>query len=271
MNPGLSFSVIVFLDTNVLHYIILYLNYAKNNDLFPWPPKDIRNTSSYDEGIVQHAKNYMDNSNELNKEIKNSLSKGLEVLKCVYKKRGDIQVHYAPLSEIELLIGRTRGHAIVSAAEEGIPDRMFSRFNEEHIQDRIDSKSLLEIKNRIDDSFYTLKDLGFIIDINLSDRIKDVFELTKYISGLVYMEAIDCTIYASSILAEADCIITSDGYFKKVINRIYSKNIDCKDINYKIIERAKNMISMGDDIDLSLPYGCDTKNMMGRIDEHFPN
>ena len=271
MNSHISFSTIVFLDTNVLHYIILYLNYAKDHDIFPWPLEDIQTISSYNEHIAKNTQDDINNSCKLNNEIKESLNKGLEVLKCIYKERDDIQVHYAPLSEIELLIGRTRGHAIVSAAKEGIPDRMFSRFNEQHIQDRIDSESLINIKGRIDDSFCILKDLDFIIEVNLAGRIKDVFELTKYISGLVYMEAIDCTIYASSILAEADYLITSDGYFRKVINRINSRSGEYKDIYCKIIEYARNMISMGDKIDLTLPHGCNIKDMMSRIDNHSTN
>lgn len=196
---------VAYLDTNTLHYIALYLNYAKNNNLYP-----------LSEQTKCTALDYLDQSSD--KELRKSLRRGLHTI-C-YMSNHDLQIEYSIASEIELLFGRARGKAIENAAQEGIPDRMWSRLGEEQISRRLDISDLTEIRSRIDSLSCNLENLG--IAILSRGRTRDVFELAKGIAGLVFMSVFDTIIYASVLVAHSDYLITTDGYFLKTINRIHN-------------------------------------------------
>lgn len=59
---------VVFMDTNALHFIHLYLEYARAKDLYPFSPKEGENT-------VDEANECLDKIEETN--FKKSLKKGL--------------------------------------------------------------------------------------------------------------------------------------------------------------------------------------------------
>jgi len=219
---------VAFLDTNSLHYIGLCLIYAKEKELFPFGREGMPGTK--DEAIEE-----VENSSET-EEFKRRIKQGLQAVDSFSTQ--DILVEYAPVSEIELLNGRVRGKAVLSMAEEGVPERMWSHINEKEIRERTSIADLTDVRNRIDELTALFQASGIGVRTYDMGRSRDALELTKGISGLVFMELIDSLIYASAILARSDYVITSDGFFKSTVNLIHG----AQDTRYETINsRLKNL------------------------------
>ncbi len=205
MNDRQDFWKVVFLDTNTLHYIGIYLEYAQEKSLYP-----------YSQDIKEKA---IANINEQAKaDVKPSLKRGLETVD--YFRSSGVQVQYSPISELELLTGKARGRALLRAAREGVPDRMYSRFLEKEISARVGVDDLKEVKEKVDGLTSLLEKLDVVVKMSRGDETRDVLELAKGINGLIYMQAMDSIIYASTLVAKADYLFTSDKYLRNTINRI---------------------------------------------------
>lgn len=93
------------------------------------------------------------------------------------------------------------------------------------------------------------------------DRTRDVFDLAKGISGLVYLEMADSVIHASALVAGADYLITRDEYFRKTVNRIRTGQEPYDEARRKLQALiGKITLDRPDDIDLpqaerELPHG----------------
>ena len=195
-----------YLDTNTLHFIGIYLERANAENLYPFK------TESPDESVKRLEKISLDG------ELKKRLTQGLRILD--YLKKRDLQVEYSIVSKIELITGRTRGKAIEYAAQEGIPDRMWSRrLTESQVRERVSNADMKGISERIDRIFSNIEKSSITV-LSSERRMQDVLELAGGISGLIYMGAIDCIIYAGALVAQADYLITSDEYFRKTVNHI---------------------------------------------------
>ncbi len=215
MDSQQNLQRIAFLDTNILHYIGIYLEYAKGNALFPWSPEK---STAEKESAAARVDNLEDAS------LKKSLKRGLETI--AFLSAQEVQVQYAPVSELELLNGRARGRAILSAAKEGIPDRMWSRLREEEIRERVDTSELTTVKDGVNGLTSLLGESGIAVRTNDRDRTRDVLELAKGINGLIYIEAMDSIIYASALVARADYLFTADKYLRDTVNYICSSPND---------------------------------------------
>ena len=79
---------------------------------------------------------------------------------------------------------------------------------------------LKQIKEKVDGLTSLLKDSGVAVEMSGSNETRDVLELAKGINGLIYMQAMDSIIYASTLVAKADYLFTSDKYLRNTINRI---------------------------------------------------
>ena len=150
--------------------------------------------------------------------LRDSLRKGLDAI--VDLSTTDSQVEYSPVSELELIAGRARGRAIEKTAQEGIPDRMWTRFHGEEISARLSTEDLVEIGAKIASLSTLLDEAGVQATVSDPDRISDVFDLAKRIGGLIYVGFADSVIYASALVAGADYLITFDDYLKTTVNRI---------------------------------------------------
>lgn len=237
MKKAQPFWKVAFLDTNTLHYIGIYLEYAKKNNLSPQDPK---------------AKAIAKINNLSEADLQKSLKKGLKTIDFLSTQ--DVQVQYAPISELELLTGKAKGKAILSAAKEGISDRMWSRFREEEIRDRVGPTDLADIKDRIDGLTSMLEEFGIAVKTSLSNQASDVLELAKEINGLVYMGAMDSIIYANALVVQADYFLTSDGYLKDTINHIHDPRGEpqYKKIKQQLREIVRRII-LGNADDVELP------------------
>ena len=230
---------VVFLDTNALHYMHLYLTHAYKEDLYPFCPND----GAADEAR-QHLRTVASGS------LRGSLSKGLEAI--VDLSRTDSQVEYSPVSELELIAGRARGRAIEKTAREGIPDRMWTRFHGEEISARLNTEDLVEIGTKIASLSTMLDEAGVQATVSDPDRISDVFDLAKRIGGLVYVGFADSVIYASALVAGADYLITFDDYLGKTVNRIRTGPPPYDDIK-KRLRTVVGEILLADVASVTLP------------------
>ncbi len=205
MNSGTNFQKVAFLDTNTLHYLGLYLDYAQKLKLFPFGKTDAE---------VAAACLGREDQNE----VTVSRRRGFTVIETSLKR--SLRIEYTPVSELELLVGRIKGEAIKKAAEEGIPDRIYSRFYEDEIRQRTTTPELTQIKKRVENLATALAKLGVAKSEEDPYSVRDVMQLAKGINGLIYIEAMDSLIYASALLAGADYLFTSDRHFKEVVNGI---------------------------------------------------
>ena len=220
-----------FLDTNTLHYVGIYLEFAKKHGLYPQATeKPEKEKLAASERVDELAE----------AELRKTLKQGLEIVHFLTTR--DLEVEYAPASELELLTGRTRGKAILSAAKEGVPDRMWSRFPEKEIRDRLTLADFSEVKATVDRLTSTLEDSGIGVKTSSRDRSSEAMELAKGINGFVYIQAMDSIIYASALVAEADYLLTSDGYLKDTINYIQSPEGDSR---YEEIGRQLKQLVSG--------------------------
>ena len=145
-----------------------------------------------------------------------------------------------PYQTLKCSLGLRRGKARINVAKEGIPHRMWSRFSQKEIRDRITAKDLATIKERIDALDSMLEESGVTITRTDSKRTNEIIELAKGIVGLIYMGEIDSIIYASVVAAEADYLVTTDGYLRETVNNIR----DSEDQRYKKIrQKLRKLIS----------------------------
>ncbi len=220
---------VVFLDTNVLHYINLYLTLAKEKRLYPFCP---------DGGSAADARGHL--RNQTSKSLRNSLRKGLNAVAALSTR--DFQVEYSPVSELELIAGRTRGRAIEKAAKEGIPDRMWTRFHDEEIDSRLSMKDLADIGTGIGALRTSLEAAGIQVIVSSRDRAGEAFDLAREIGQLIYLGFADSVIYASALVAEADYLITFDNYLEKTVNCIRTGSSPYDEIRNRLRSAAGRIL-----------------------------
>ncbi len=229
----------MFLDTMTLHNIRLCLEHANEEEL-QYPT---------DNKAISELKDSFDNVQE--KGLKQAFQTGLETI--VQLSKYDIQIEYASVSEIEMITGLTEGKVRVALADEGVPYRIWSGFSEKETRERITVEELESIKTQVDNLGLMLQQSGLTVTQSDTRREDDVIRLAKGIVGLIYMRDIDSIIYASAIIAGAECLFTSDSNLRSAINAIQ----DGRDQRYREIrQKLKTLISSvipGDSDKINLP------------------
>ena len=227
---------VVYLDTNALHYIQLYLQIVKQNDLTPLAD---------DSAFATCMKELSD------KEYERACRRGFHILK--YFQRHQWLGRYSPFSEVELLCGRIKWKALESIAKDASPDMMWSRIlsSEEEIQRRVTREQVIDIEERMDAFRSALEDSCIEIEIrkDYETASRDVLELAKKMVALVYMSSTDSIIYAGALLARADYFITGDGYLRDTANQI--RNNACR--RFQIVREDLQKI-LGHEGQYKLPH-----------------
>ena len=230
---------VAFLDTNALHFIYLYLEHARNRNLYPFSP---------DENSLAKAIEDLNDASEIN--LKNSLKRGLVLVHRLSKP--DVRVEYSSVSELELLAGRARGRAIEKSAREGIPDRMWNRFRDKEIDARLSPADLTDIKTRVEGFGTVLEEAGILATPSDDGRARDVLNLAKSIAGLVYLGVSDSTIYASALVADVDYLITEDKHFRGIVNRIRNGQRPYDEVRRQVRDLVGE-ITLRDPAEVTLP------------------
>ena len=218
---------VAFLDTNTLHYIRLYLSFAKAQNLNPF--SDSHEIHDIIEGLSDGK-------------LVESLKCGMEIVRYLSGENRISHVEYAVVSEIELLSGMARGKAIMKMADESPPHRKWNRIQESEIRDRLCSSDLNAVRSSVDEFTLLLEESAIAVRSDHGDRNSAVLELAKDVSSLVYMEPMDGVIYASALIAQADFLFTSDGYFKNTVNKIHQCSTDrYREINQRLREHINQI------------------------------
>lgn len=239
MNGGDSLGGIAFLDTNTLHFTDIYLHYSRAQQLDP--------SSAADRSIVEHRLTEMENQ-----ALRRSIQGGMRTVDWLLSR--NLRVEYSPVSELELISGRARGAALLNAAREGIPDRMWTRISDADVEGRVSADELRAIDGR----FGTLSDRLEALGIRLrrgEDRAREVWVLARRLAGLVYLSPNDGVIYAGALCAQADYLITSDRYLGNTINGIRSaERPRLRDVRNQVIDMVRTaLFALAPAIDVSLP------------------
>ena len=239
---------VAFLDTNTLHYIRMYLDIARRNRLYPF---------------TQHQTSVSESTRHLRelaeKALRTSLGRGLRTVRYLLKNR--FAVRYAAFSELELIVGRIKGIAVESLAKEGVPDRFWGTLGEAVISKRVSATKLSAVQLRVGNLSIVLQDIG--ISANSVAKGSEILDLARAVLGLAYMSVGDSVVYSSAISAQADYLISWDGYFRTLINDIHSpgsrdhyksvrlqlckvaSDVTLLDLRHVILPRAFNISSEG--------------------------
>ena len=206
-----KYQEVVFLDTNILHFAHLYLKFAIKKRL---PPFKERKDSEIEREINNHWKGG-------SREIINKSKKLIQNLQKRTRK-GD-RIVYSPISYQELACGILKGKAIEDAAKQNIP-RMWNRMCDDEIFEQLLS------------CYYgdNVKDLNGLetefenADINLMQAsgtsMYEVWIVARNLLKYVFLDVGDSIIYASALLELANELRSSDGYLRKIANRISNPN-----------------------------------------------
>ena len=237
MSTGADHRTVLFLDTNSLHYLDLFVRFSEEHDLI----------GETDKGIVEQRIDGIDDEN-----YQDSIRRGCNIV--YFALQEDALVEYSPVSKIELLAGRVKGAAIENAAKEGVPDRMWSRIDEREIRDRSIAQDLKRIRTRVDDLGSVLDrwDVTLVYGSGVSRAI-DVLELASVVVGMVFMSTADSIVYASAIAARADYLVTGDSYLRETVNLIHNPSNQPRYLN---VQRQLQILSDG-----ALPQARDCKRL----------
>ena len=209
MSNTTAIQVAVYLDSNTLHYIGLYLAHAKTRAAFPFD----RSPSASTKAIARDSVTQISDA-----DLKKGLLTGLETVWMIWNRGFSVQYGY--VSELELISGRTRGKALLSLAAEGVPERMWSRLTEAEIRDRVDHHAMERTTVAVSTIEALIDESGVAVFDRTSMLSPDLFRIAGSASGLVYLDAIDSMIYAGALLSQCDYLFTSDSYLKDTANKI---------------------------------------------------
>jgi len=200
---------LLFLDTNVMHFARLYLCFAQKHDLPPLGSSQ-QDPDEILEGTYRGRTRVFQNH-----------VAGRKIVEYLRGRcESGARVEFSPMSQLELVCGLLRGRAVLDAADEGIPSRMWNRMDEDEILDRLRTDTYDEVQRdtgEIEDQFLAA---GIILHETDPQRTREIWSVSRRLLGLVFLDTSDCAVYASALLAEADELLTADVYFRGIVNRL---------------------------------------------------
>ena len=222
-SSGCHGQTLVFVDTNTLHYVDLYLRQAKHCHLYPYA-EHLEKPSDH----VCQAGHVLEQL-ELrtpDKKLLEGYQKGVRALIFLCKHKARVQ--YSPMSELELSVGRVQGKALLATAGERVPDRMWKDVvtSEKEVALRISSRDLQDTRMEIMRLVERLEDVNIEVMENNSGPMREVWDIARGITGLLYMSAADCIIFASALAAGAAYLLTTDVYLRGLVNSVHNPNDD---------------------------------------------
>jgi hypothetical protein len=203
------YQPLLFLDTNVVHHTRLYLGFARQHDLLPVG-------GSTGDPIVELKKAFDQRSQTFH-----SFDTGRKIVNYLRGLHDSgARIEYSPVTRLELVCGLLRGKAVLDAANEGIPHRIWNRIDEREIFHRLSVENYTEVQTDAEG----LEDLFQAGGIKLVEtdpgRMSEVWRLAQLLLSVVFLDLGDSAVYASSLLAEAEELLTTDSYLHWVANAI---------------------------------------------------
>ena len=184
-----TYRQLLMLDTNAVHYVRLYLEFAHTNALPPFGTA-MDDVPTIIDGLVPTSKNTRD-----------SLKKGWKLVDYL-RPRSDAgdTIQYSPVAQVELVSGRLRGEAILDAASENIPHRLWTRFDEREIFARLEWNVYERIQVETNDLDALFQTAGIDVTPVDASTMTQVWSVARRILGCIYLELGDCAVYASALL-----------------------------------------------------------------------
>jgi len=247
----------LFLDTNALHYMFSYLRYAKILRLPPYENKSWSEVkeilgSKFPEGIV------------------NCILKGAKTLSLLQRQtqEQDAAIYASRFAKSEILCGSLEGLAHARLAREGTIYRMRQRLetlselvsmyleatdSENVVREWDEMLSLLEDKDRI------------IIEFAENDaNFRQIADIAEFLQSKVFVDVLDSWMYGCAFAIQADQVITFDGYFRKIINKLAnpSGDEDWENLKNEMFDRLQGLFGVvNTEIGISFPYSPKPKKL----------
>ena len=194
------------LDTNVLHYVRLYLSYAKDGAHFPHPGVEWSSTENRICDTIDDQR------------LRDALLSGGRVLH--FMKCNSAEISRCSAVELEWFRLEAFSCALGTAVRGSrVSGRWFNRFDDRQVNRWMKPDDRKSIARSLDEIFATLDSLGVRVSDLGSSASSDVVWLARGIMTLVYMDPLDSVVYAHALVATATHLVTSDGPFRAVVNR----------------------------------------------------
>ena len=196
---------VVVLDTNVLHDLRLYLSYAEGKKRYPNDGVAWNSTEAYIKRAVPEQK------------VRQALVYGGQVLHFMESNGVELVRCAAVEAEWIRLEAYSRGlrSAMVGSRVRG---RWFSAFGDEEVNRWMKRKDRESVVASLEEIFVRLDSLGIRISDLDRSQSSGVVPIARGIMTMVYMDPMDSVVYASSLVATATHLVTTDTRFGKVIN-----------------------------------------------------
>lgn len=203
------YQPLLFLDTNAVHYTRLYVGFARQHDL---PPVG----GSTGDPVAALKKTFGQRGQTLS-----SFDTGRKIVTYLKDKHDSgARVEYSPVTRLELVCGLLRGKAVLDAANEGIPHRMWNRIDEREVFHRLSAEDYTEVQTDAEGLEELFQAGGIKLVETDPRRMSEVWRLVQLLLSVVFLDFGDSAVYASSLLAEADELLTTDGYLHWIANAI---------------------------------------------------
>ncbi len=217
---------LAFLDTNVLHFMDLYI--AEVPVEIRYPRLGVAEQDEMD-GVLQCAEDasfkrtvaYIASEKERGeREFWDSVGNGLKAVKFIRDgcDGTPYQVEYAPVSELELMEGRVRGSVVEQFAREGAPPRMWTRgIPEKVVESRVGREKRKEIWQGVGGLRQALGDMDIQVADSRTGNTIEVMDLAKRVMRNVHLSVCDAIVYASAMVARAEYVVTTDRHLYRVV------------------------------------------------------
>lgn len=194
---------VVVLDTNAVHYAKLALTFSTKNGV------DIATTD------WPAFKKHLESAKLRHKAVRN-YKNGYWVIHYVRKLTTEsAEVYFSPITGLELLCGSLRGEAIKRAASGGVPNRWYTRMEEEEVRQELEPDGYAQIAADQGDIEQQFGDAGIAMIQHEPNR--EVWEIARVVLENIFIDVQDCLVYASAVCLQATEVLTWDSYLGHII------------------------------------------------------
>lgn len=224
-----TYTQVIFLDTNAVHFAVLAVSLCVANG----------------EDITRICKQqFMQMLRELGlKFVESHYEKGYFIVQYLLtrsRQDPDTMFYFSPMTRLELICGGLRGEAIVSASKSRVPNRWYTRLDEEEIRLYLEPDGYNNVNQNDELNSELLRNLGINLEENKSD--KDVLQFAAELLQSVFVDVQDCVVYASAFELQADEFISNDKYMGSVARGIANPGSAPNDLEARF-RTAKTQLS----------------------------
>lgn len=203
--PADQVSDVVFVDTQAMHYALLYLKYAKTEGLWPFAGEQAGAAAALrDADDLAHYRTGLQDGLSTTAHLKRAERDGNQLMWC-------------PMSRLEWAHNRLRAHGMVRAANETVEGRWFAPLREGEILSLLTEEDYAQAGEAVRDVPERLREVDIHVTSTRSLRDAAIWDLAEGVLQVVYMTDQDALIYASALSELARAIVTYDGYFATVV------------------------------------------------------